>query len=276
MIVLGLLPLVIASLSKELPQRLFMSHDRAHDMQPLSSGHTLRQEMKENNITPYGVIGVLITTSTLLALGPLQPRLGKLNRTLRVTLAIFDCIITFSFMIISAFRCRDKWELVVLGLCKSTSPAILAKINLHYTLINGSRQNKVHEGMLGLIMTVHAITFPFSMVALGILIYEAWEFKLIRFSTYLFFIVVAIPWLGILFLAYYVWDVTTNPPDDPGALGFVPICGGSLILVSWFVVSLYTNFALGAIAGNMGGIPDHDSFIFWVSFVVKILSVCFL
>jgi len=288
------------------------------DLEP-HKGRTLTEEMQCYSL-PYGALGFvshLLTyyTVSVLSAGrsPIRPWRKLYNSRLNLWLSAFGLIGGFSLAVFTLVRCRNHWQLLVIGIWKLSMSFFNGVVGVHVALImrkvpkpakkEASRDAVSPSSYLPLIDEEKASQKSGVSSFGGSSYHEAitqkeeekadverpttlyvWAWVLLYFPGMLagFAGLVSLiiqNWRGhnVLHIITYVFSGFIALT----VLGVVLAGGGGMLPAAFFfftvfasLAALYGDWALGAMVGNLLGTPSGDSgTLYWSYFLLKRLTM---
>jgi hypothetical protein len=253
-------------------------------------GTTIQDEIMCYGI-PYGGIGFashIITYYTIVALWfgvkPFMPW-SPLNHHIWDGLAAF---VTFAggnaMAIFTVIRCRNRWQFVLIAvwkICLSTTLALTAFTNAVYLgdrKASGDDHEPDGDPLPSIAwVALYILGLIIGMVGVFSVVKEAWlDNSEVRVITYVFGgisgVIILVGVLSALATAVGDEVCTDACAEACGACIIGPPAFGAIALVTLGV--FYSDWILGAIAGNMAGEPSGDVvIIYWLYFAFKRLPL---
>jgi len=269
-------------------------------------GSTPQEEMQCYNL-PYGALGFishLITYYTLVCLWrrvrPMWPTKKMNSWKWDVFVGIWAFIIPVMIAIFTIVRCRNRWEFLTLGIWKMFMSAMLGCSTIAAALstrpidgviptttsdgpqtskdtsqyeMSATRKRKNYSSAWLLLYLPGLITGMFGLI---FLVRENWNIRAVQLITYIMWSVLGgltlLGGCGALFNIMKKeglgWKTLSAFTTLLG--GFTTLLGGAELVVG----ALYSDWILGAIAGNYGGVPSGDNvWLYWGYIVAKKLPL---
>jgi hypothetical protein len=250
-------------------------------------GTTLQGEMQCYSL-PYGGIGFishLITYYTLVCLwvGRRPPIPWKeLNWSKwDCALGIVALILSVGIAIFTIVRCRNRWQFVLLAVWKTFMSAMLGLTTITTAVYTSPseesrrlRQNRFeNENYSDGWVLLYLPGLIIGYVGLFSLVKEAWDNLVVRLITYVMWGVAgALALLLGLSCSYCIW--TEDHPEDRRRSRAVGASVLTVLALIGITGALYSDWVLGAMAGNYSGIPSGDiAALYWIYFIAKRLPL---
>jgi fluoride ion exporter CrcB/FEX len=253
-------------------------------------GCTLKEEIQCYSL-PYGGIGFashILTyyTFIILACGrsPWQPWRMLDSWKLDLILGLLGLLITMSTSIYTAVRCHNRWQFVLIAVWKLTLSISLTAMSVHVAAVvrKAVKDEKVYYHTSGAPNTVFAgkVTsdktsdlilwllayIPGILVGLpGIisLVVQTWDDHTIRIITYTFLGT----WFGLSILGTMIAALVAEDETKTAVSIYLAMIFALLLCM---LAPFYSDWTLGAIAGNWAGTPTSDNAVlYWLYFVGK-------
>ena len=268
----------------------FNLNDWLHE-NPYPNG-TLAEELQCYGL-PYGGIGFashVLTYYTIIMLSyqrsPWMPWKRNHHKWIDITLSIFGLVISVTLTVLTILRCRNRWQFVVMATWKLVLSVTFGILSIHAATMVQPRakhqysglgkstanaiQNKEYTKVLWwMLLYVPGVVAGLSGL-LSLVFKEIGHNADVKIITEVFGIVIAFP-AGLMLIVGIVSmcrqccgsrkeEVHNSSMEDLGkttvAIGImVSLVAGSTTSV---LAALYSDWILGAIAGNLVGLPSGD------------------
>ncbi|KAK0745747.1 hypothetical protein B0T18DRAFT_302354, partial [Schizothecium vesticola] len=251
------------------------------------NGGTIQEQIRCYAL-PFGAIGFashILTYLTVLCLAlgrsPWRPWRELEGRKLNLAFGILGLTITVPLTILVMVRCRNSRSFILIAIWKLILSATMSFMTIHaariivamvkiakpYSPMGGIRFRKIMwwsilyfiGALIGLVGVANLVRLNFA---------DIWQLRTI---TYVFVgVLVGMPLLAMIL--YFCGARETN--------GFVGVLSGigwtvfvTFVLLT-FLIALYTDWVLAALAGDWVGVPSSDNAAFyWTYFAAKRLSI---
>jgi hypothetical protein len=238
---------------------------------------TLAEEVQCYGI-PYGGIGCAshgLTYYTLCALylgrKPLAPWLNIMHKTWDCIIGVISLLVTVSLAIVTLVRCKYRLELVFIAIWKICLCVTLGCSAITSSLIEARKNRKSSKSFEFSWSTAWLILYVagtiVGLVGVIILVREAWaDIADVRIISYVFVAVFGCIMIIIFFVSFEKVTVTGGGKRW-GWFMFPPAAAFSIVV---FTAVFYSDLILGAVSGNLAGVPNSEaSVIYWLYFVFK-------
>jgi hypothetical protein len=266
---------------------------------------TLKEEIQCYAL-PYGGIGFTSHILTyyavaMLARGRSPWTLHKNTRkSIDLTLSLLGLIATFIVSVLTIIRCRSRWQFILLAVWKMVLSVSLGCLSVHAaTLIGHTEQEGGGDEGEGLIemsrkdqsqvsltpsarrrksparvlwwMSLYVPGVIVGMIGLLSLVFQEIKHNMVvEHITLVFGTVIAT--FAVLTVAVVVGFLAVE--GDVGALSAVGYSSFGILVSGFgamaFMGALYSDWILGAIAGNLAGAPSSDNAaLYWTYFIAK-------
>jgi hypothetical protein len=250
-------------------------------------GDTLAEEIK-CYIIPYGAIGFvshLLTYWTLawLFVGrqPFMPRRRLRNPVCGAIVGILAFLLATIFAIFTVVRCRNRWQFVLIVFWKLTLTVTVAGTTscapylVDLSTVTSSRETswpsgkEVWKNLWGWLIAF-IVGLIIGMVGLISLVAETWDNRSVRIITYTF-LAACLTAVGVRIImgCRVGWNQPDGDLNRPARFAAVALayCVLSLSL-------LYSDWILGAVAGNLARVPSSDiAWLYWAYFISERLPL---
>jgi hypothetical protein len=261
---------------------------------PYTNG-TLAEELQCYGL-PYGGIGFashILTYYTIIMLSyqrsPWMPWKRNHHKWIDITLAVFGLVATIILTFLTILRCRNRWQFVAMATWKLILSVTFGILSFHAAIMVRPKEKYQYSGLGHLESTVHAIeNKEYTKVLWWLLLYvpgvvaglsgllslvfkEIGKNAHVKIITEVFGAVIAFP-AGLMLIFGIIGmcsqccggrtekEVNNSSMENLGkstvAVGimvFLVACSATSILAA-----LYSDWVLGAIAGNLVGLPSGD------------------
>jgi hypothetical protein len=270
----------------------FNLNDWLHE-HPYANG-TLAEELKCYGL-PYGGIGFashILTYYTIIMLShqrsPWMPWKGNRHKWIDITLAIFGLIVSIILTVLTILRCRNRWQFVAMATWKLILSVTYGILSFHAAMMVRPKEKYQYSGLGHLESTANAIeNKEYTSVLWWLLLYvpgvvaglsgllslvfkEIGQNAHVKIITEVFGTVICFP-AGVMLIVGIIGmcsqccgsrkeEVNNSSMENLGkstvAIGvMVFLVAGSATSV---LAALYSDWVLGAIAGNLVGLPSGD------------------
>jgi hypothetical protein len=282
----------------------FNLNDWLHE-NPYTNG-TLAEELQCYGL-PYGGIGFashILTYYTIIMLShqrsPLMPWKRNHHKWIDITLTIFGLVASITLAVLTILRCRNRWQFVAMATWKLVLSVTFGILSFHAAMMVQPKEKYQYSGLGHLKSTANAIeNKEYTKVLWWLLLYvpgvvaglsgllslvfkEIGHNAHVKIITEVFGAVVAFP--ALLMLIFGIIGMCSQGGggrkmeannSSTESLGKNTVVIGLMVFLvagsaTSVLAALYSDWILGAIAGNLVGLPSGDvKLLYWGYIVAK-------